>query len=145
LAALRWTPADLHPDFPPMVAFGGVHHLMVPAVSRRRLAELDYDFTGLADVLRRSDWTTVHLFWPESTDRYHARDPFPVGGVVEDPATGAAAAAFGGYLRELGRIDRPTRLTVYQGADMGRPGELLVDVDPADPRVRVTGHAVPIN
>ena len=35
---------------------------------------------------------------------FHARNPFPPGGVVEDPATGAAAAAFGGYLRELGLV-----------------------------------------
>ena len=145
LAALRWSDADLHPDFPPRVAFGGVEHLIVPAVSRQRLAELDYGFTELADVMNAAGWTTVHLFWPENTDRFHARDPFPVGGVVEDPASGAAAAAFGGYLRDLGRIDRPTRLTVHQGVDMGRPSELRIDVDPADPRVRVTGHAVPIN
>jgi PhzF family phenazine biosynthesis protein len=145
LAALRWSGADLHPDFPPRVAFGGVEHLIVPAVSRQRLAELDYGFTELADVMNAAGWTTVHLFWPENTDRFHARDPFPVGGVVEDPATGAAAAAFGGYLRDLGRIDRPTRLTVHQGVDMGRPSELRIDVDPVDPRVRVTGHAVPID
>jgi PhzF family phenazine biosynthesis protein len=145
LAALRWSAADLHPDFPPKVAFGGVEHLIVPAISRQRLAELDYGFTELAEVMNAAGWTTVHLFWSENTDRFHARDPFPVGGVVEDPATGAAAAAFGGYLRDLGRIDRPTRLTVHQGADMGRPSELRIDVDPVDPRVRVTGHAVPIN
>ena len=38
---------------------------------------------------------------------FSARDPFPPGGVVEDPATGAAAAAFAGYLRALGLIDPP--------------------------------------
>ena len=144
LAALRWSDGDLHPDFPPKVAFGGVEHLIVPAVSRQRLAELDYAFTELDDVMNTAGWTTVHLFWPENADRFHARDPFPVGGVVEDPATGAAAAAFGGYLRDLGRIDRPTRLTVHQGVDMGRPSELRIDVDPVDPQVKVTGHAVPI-
>jgi PhzF family phenazine biosynthesis protein len=144
LHALHWTADDLHVDFPPMVAFGGVEHLILPVVSRRRLAELDYDFVELAELMHGAGWTTVHLFWPESTERFHARAPFPVGGVVEDPATGAAAAAFGGYLRALGHIDRPTRLRVRQGEDMGRPSELRIDVDPADPRVRVTGHAVPI-
>jgi PhzF family phenazine biosynthesis protein len=148
LTVLHWSSKDLHPDFPPRIGFGGVQHLILAAGSRRRLAELDYDFTGLAELMNRLGWTTVHLFWPESDTVFHARDPFPVGGVVEDPATGAAAAAFGGYLRDLGRIghigDGPRALTVHQGVDMGRPSELLVDVDPADPRVRVTGHAVPI-
>ena len=51
-------------------------------------------------------------------DVFHARNPFPPGGVVEDPATGAAAAAFGGYLRELGwsrrrRRSRSTRATTW--------------------------------
>ncbi|WPB96286.1 PhzF family phenazine biosynthesis protein [Streptomyces malaysiensis] len=75
---------------------------------------------------------------------FHARDPFPVGGVVEDPATGAAAAAFGGYLRVLGLVDGPTRVRIRQGEDMGRPSDLLLDVTPGDPRVRVSGQAVPI-
>ena len=51
------------------------------------------------------DWTTVQLVWREDADAFHARDPFPPGGVVEDPATGAAAAAFGGYLRALGLVE----------------------------------------
>lgn len=144
LTALRWSMNDLDPEFPPLVGFGGVQHLILAAGTRARLAELDYDFDGLAAVMTRSGWTTVHLFWPESDTVFHARNPFPVGGVVEDPATGAAAAAFGGYLRDLGRISRRTRLTVRQGEDMGRPSELLIDADPIDPRVRVSGHAVPI-
>jgi len=65
-----------------------------------------------------------------------------VGGVVEDAATGAAAAAFGGYLRELGLVTAPRALVLHQGVDMGRPSELLVDVRPDDPRVVVTGAAV---
>lgn len=85
----------------------------------------------------KNRWTR----YPADFD-FHARDPFPVGGVVEDPATGAAAAAFGGYLRCLGLVDQPTRVRIRQGEDMGRPSRLLVDVAPDDPRVRVTGQAV---
>ena len=63
--------------------------------------------------------------------------------MVEDPATGAAAAAFGGYLRELGLVDTPTTITVHQGDDMGRPGVLTVDI-PAEPGsgIAVSGTAV---
>ncbi|MFI2297510.1 PhzF family phenazine biosynthesis isomerase [Actinacidiphila glaucinigra] len=142
LAALGWERGELDPALPPHVAFGGVHHLVLAAAARARLADLAYDFEALADVMRRHGWTTVHLVWREAPDRFHARDPFPVGGVVEDPATGAAAAAFGGYLRELGLVAEPGRVVVRQGEDMGRPSELLVGVDPGDPRVRVTGRAV---
>ncbi|WP_236246115.1 PhzF family phenazine biosynthesis isomerase [Streptomyces sp. CC210A] len=141
LAALGWAAGDLDPDLPPHVAFGGNDHLVLAAAGRGRLADLSYDFDGLADTMRRHGWTTLQLVWRESRDVFHVRDPFPVGGVVEDPATGAAAAAFGGYLRALGLVERPVTLTLRQGEDMGRPSELLVDVDPADPRVRVTGRA----
>jgi predicted PhzF superfamily epimerase YddE/YHI9 len=48
--------------------------------------------------MARNSWTTADLVSRESTTVIHARHPFPPGGVVEDPATGAAAAALGGYL-----------------------------------------------
>src|SRR3546814_1011695 len=50
--------------------------------------------------------------------RKHARDPFPVGGVVEDPATGAAAAALGGYLRDAGLLAAPASILIRQGEAM---------------------------
>ncbi|WP_233604761.1 PhzF family phenazine biosynthesis isomerase [Micromonospora sp. HM5-17] len=144
LRALRWAPDDLDPSLPPHVSYAGNEHPVLAARSRARLAALDYDFDGLAELMRRRGWTTMHLVWRESDDLYHARDPFPVGGVVEDPATGAAAAAFGGYLRTIGRAPEVPVL-IRQGEDLGRPSELVVEIDPVDPRVRVTGHAVPIS
>ncbi|MFJ8111844.1 PhzF family phenazine biosynthesis isomerase [Streptomyces sp. NPDC096132] len=145
LKALGWVADDVDPALPPHVAFGGNDHLVLAAATRERLADLDYDFDGLADVMRRHDWTTVHLVWRESPERFHARDPFPVGGVVEDPATGAAAAAFGGYLRTVGLVTGPSRITIRQGEDMGRPSDLLLDVDPQVTRARVTGQAVALS
>ena len=70
--------------------------------------------------------------------------PGGLGRRLVDAATGAARRSFGGYLRVLRRITAPIRLTVRQGEDLGRPSELLFDVDPADERVKVTGQAVPI-
>ncbi|MBU3863635.1 PhzF family phenazine biosynthesis protein [Streptomyces sp. 4503] len=158
LAALRWSADDLDPALPPHVAFAGNDHLVLAAATRERLADLDYDYDALEAVMRRHGWTTVHLVWREAGDGsargsadgvtngfvFHARDPFPVGGVVEDPATGAAAAAFGGYLRALGLVDGPTRVRIRQGEGMGRPSDLLLDVTPDEPRVRVSGQAVRI-
>lgn len=140
LAALGWSRDELDPAFPPHVAFGGVDHLVLAASSRERLAGLDYDYERLKALMTREGWTTVNLFWRESDERFHARNPFPVGGVVEDPATGAAAAAFGGYLRVLGN-DSP-EFTVIQGVDMGRPSTLKVSIASPDGRSRVSGGAV---
>ncbi|MBH5334567.1 PhzF family phenazine biosynthesis isomerase [Streptomyces pactum] len=144
LAALGWSAADLDPALPPRIAYAGARHLVLAAGTRERLADLDYDFDRLADFMRGLDLTTVQLVWRESETVFHVRDPFPVGGVVEDPATGAAAAAFGAYARELGLVTAPVTLTLHQGHDLGRPALLEVGLRADDPRVTVTGTAVRI-
>ena len=93
-------------------------------------------------MMAREVWTTVDLVWRESELVFHARDPFPPGGVVEDPATGAAAAAFGGYLRELHLVPVPATVTVHQGADLGRPGLLMVGIPAGAGGISVSGTAV---
>ncbi|WP_438314663.1 PhzF family phenazine biosynthesis protein [Streptomyces sp. HUAS TT3] len=144
LAALDWPAADLDPQFPPRIAFAGARHLVLGAATRARLADLDYDFARLEALMRRLDLTTVQLVHRAGPDTFHVRDPFPVGGVVEDPATGAAAAAFGAYARELGLVPEAAVLTLLQGQDMGRPGVLTVELRADDPRVRVGGAGVRI-
>ena len=142
LAALGWAASDLDPELPPRVAYAGAHHPVIAVRTRERLADLAYDVPVLKALMEQREWTTVQLVWRESADTFHVRNPFPVGGVYEDPATGAAAAAFGGYLRERGATGV---LHLRQGADMGRPGELTVDLDGGGPGVRVSGAAVPIS
>lgn len=139
LAALDWPATDLDPAFPPRIAFAGARHLVLAAATRARLADLSYDFARLEALMHRLDLTTVQLVWRESDAVFHVRDPFPVGGVVEDPATGAAAAAFGAYARELGLVAENAVLTLHQGEDLARPGELTVTLHAGDPRVRVSG------
>jgi PhzF family phenazine biosynthesis protein len=145
LAILGWSAGDLDPALPPRVAFAGAWHPVIAAATRDRLADLDYDMPALTALMARRDWTTIDLLWRESPTVFHARNPFPPGGVTEDPATGAAAAAFGGYLRELELAPVPATLTIHQGADMGRPSTITVTV-PADPDsgIGVTGTAVRI-
>lgn len=145
LDALRWRPDDLDERLPPRVAYAGAWHPIIAAGSRTRLRDLDYDMEQLAALMAARDWTTIDLVWRESADVFHCRNPFPPGGVVEDPATGAAAAAFGGYLRELCLVAAPTTITIHQGEDIGRPGRLVVAI-PADPTtgISVSGTAVPL-
>jgi PhzF family phenazine biosynthesis protein len=144
-AALGWRRDELDPSLPPRVAYAGAHHLVLAAATRERLAVLDYDMDALGALMAARDWTTVQLVHRLGATEFAVRDPFPPGGVYEDPATGAAAAAFGAYLRDLGAVAPPVRLTLHQGHDLGRPSLLLVDV-PADPGVGidVSGTAVPL-
>lgn len=146
LAALGWAADELDPALHPAIANAGNDHLVVAAATRERLAALDYDFDRLKALMEKLGLTTVQLVWRESDTVFHVRDPFPVGGVVEDPATGAAAAALGAYLRDKRFVgaDESAQLTLHQGHDMGRPSLLIVDLVAGDSRVRVSGAATPM-
>lgn len=145
LEALRWSAEDLDPALPVRAAYAGAWHPVIAAADRDRLARLDYDRPALSALMARHGWTTIDLVWRESPSVFHSRNPFPPGGVVEDPATGAAAAALGGYLRAEGLVEAPTTLTVYQGYDMGRPSTIRVRVpEGAATGIEVGGTAVAI-
>ncbi|MEM9906995.1 MAG: PhzF family phenazine biosynthesis protein, partial [Cyanobacteria bacterium P01_D01_bin.44] len=135
------SPDDLDAAIPPVRAYAGAWHLVLAVTSAARLADLNYDFDALKALMLRNDLTTLQLIWRESDMVFHARNPFPVGGVVEDPATGAAAAALGGYLRDDKRVLVPTTLTIRQGETMGRPSLLTVEI-PTSGGIVVSGTAV---
>jgi PhzF family phenazine biosynthesis protein len=145
LAVLRWHREDLDPSLPPAVAYAGAWHPVIAVASRARLADLHYDFDALSTLMAARGWTTVNLVWREDAQTLHARNPFPPGGVVEDPATGAAAAARGAYLATQDALPDTRRFRILQGHDLGRPSLLQVDV-PHDLQegVRVSGTAVEI-
>jgi PhzF family phenazine biosynthesis protein len=144
LGALGWTREQLDSALPPRLAYAGVWHPIVAAKTREQLAALEYDFDRLGALMAARDWTTIQVVWRESESLFHARNPFPPGGKVEDPATGAAAAALGAYLRELGLVTPPAAVTILQGEDMGRPSRLEVGIPPGRGGIDVTGSAVEI-
>lgn len=143
LSALRWERGDLDDAILPARAYAGAWHLVLAVRDRDRLARLQYDFEALRTLMLGDGLTTLQLVWRESPTVFHSRNPFPVGGVVEDPATGAAAAALGGYLRAAGIVTAPTSLIIRQGEAMGRPSRLMVNI-PTTGGIVVTGTAVAI-
>lgn len=143
LSALGWTQADLDRSIPPARAYAGAWHLVLAVADAQRLAELNYDFEALKALMLQNGLITLQLVWQESATVFHSRNPFPVGGVVEDPATGAAAAALGGYLRAAKLVTVPTTILIRQGEGMGRPSQLEVHI-PSDGGIVVTGKAIRI-
>lgn len=141
LAALGWTDADIDPELPPRVVYAGASHLVFGVRTRRLLADMSYDFQRMRTLMEREGWTTDQLVWRENPTTFHARVPFAPGGVVEDPATGAAAAALGAYLRELMQVTPPVRITIHQGEEMGRPSTLAVDIPAGGGGINVSGTA----
>lgn len=144
LATFGWSPSSLDPEVPPVVAGAGTRHLVVALQHRAALDTLAFDRDHLTVIQRREGWTTLQLVWRERPDLWHARDPAPGVGIDEDPATGAAAAALGGYLRASRQLPADHRFTIIQGEALGRRSVIEVEARPDEPGVRVTGHAVPI-
>ena len=126
LREFDWSIEDLDPNYPVRFAFAGVKHLIMFLKDRRKLAEMSYRFYPLKTLMQQENLVTIDLLWMESNRIFHARNPFPTGGVVEDPATGAAAAALAGYLRDI-EWQGGNSFDVLQGEDMGSPSRLSVE------------------
>jgi PhzF family phenazine biosynthesis protein len=141
LATLGWTAADLDLTIPPVQAYAGAWHLILAVKEQYRLNTLVYDFEALKQLMLAAEWTTLQLIWREDEGLFHARNPFPIGGIIEDPATGSAAAALGGYLRDAQLITAPKTIIIRQGEAMGRPSRIVVDM-PVTGGIIVTGEAV---
>jgi PhzF family phenazine biosynthesis protein len=141
LKALGWTQHNLDLTIPPAQAYAGAWHLVLAVTEQHRLNTLEYDFDRLKMLMLQAKLTTLQLIWQENEQLFHSRNPFPIGGIVEDPATGAAAAALGGYLRDAGLIVAPKTIVILQGEAMGRPSRIIVDI-PSAGGIVVTGQAV---
>ncbi|MCX9155399.1 PhzF family phenazine biosynthesis protein [Niveibacterium sp. 24ML] len=129
------------------VASCGVPYLCVPLHSREALARATPNTaamkTGLAGL--------AHAIYAYTVDRddpalLHARMFAPGLGVLEDPATGSAAAALGALLAQFD-LHRDVALSweISQGEDMGRPSRIRVSAEVRDKQVvsvRVGGQAV---
>lgn len=111
---------DLDPTLPPAIIEAGARHILLAVSSREHLAAMRYEFETGARLMRHWDLATVSLIQMESGSRYNSRNPFAGGGVYEDPATGAAAAALVAYLQHL-NISGAETIQVLQGEDMGVP------------------------
>jgi len=125
LAAFNLERNSLDPAFPVRFAFAGIKHLILAVKDRRTLADMSYQFDVMKSLMADEDLVTISILWQESDELFHSRNAFASGGVYEDPATGAAAAALAGYLRDINWQGKKA-FTILQGEDMGMPSRLLV-------------------
>jgi len=143
LRVLRLSRDDLDPTLAPALIHGGNLHPLI-AVCPDVLPRLDHDGDAMLALQDAHGWDgTVPVVERLDATRFASRNPFPRGGIREDPATGSAAAGLGAYLRAGGHVDAPTTITVDQGKETGHPSRLRVDI-PTEGRIRVTGTAAPL-
>jgi len=132
----------------------GVPQMMVPVRSLKEVQGLDASKLNTA-VLNRACGavgTKCVMVFSLETERsqstVHTRMFAPLLGVPEDPATGSANGALGAYLvhyRAVSVTEPTTHIVSEQGAEIGRPSTLYVDVDSEGETVtavRVGGQVV---
>jgi trans-2,3-dihydro-3-hydroxyanthranilate isomerase len=156
---LSLEPSDIRYDelFMPEAVSVGLPFLFVPlrsldALGRARVREDVWERT-----LKDSWAADVYVFVEEENSAkrggvldgdgvIRSRMFGPKAGVAEDPATGSAAAAFGGYLAwRSTKRDGTLKTLIHQGVEMGRPSRLEVETDVAGgvvTAVRVGGASV---
>ena len=136
-------------EFAPEAVSCGLPYLFVPVKDRKTLGRVRVRLDEFERVL--GDYWTSELFVfcqdPELRNSdYRARMFAPVVGVPEDPATGSACVAFGGYLAKRDkRTDGTLKWIIEQGFEMGRPSLLEVEVDKRADAItgaRVGGNSV---
>ena len=96
-----YSEADLDPRIPPARIHGGADHLVLALNTRQALSAMRYDLSVGRVWMNREALVTILFVFAETNQLFHTRNAFASGGVLEDPATGAASAAFAGYLRDL--------------------------------------------
>lgn len=141
LELFGYTADDLDRRIPPARIHGGADHLVLALKSRAALAAMHYDLHAGRILMNRESLVTILLAYAETHQLFHTRNPFAGGGVYEDPATGAATAALGGYLRDLG-WPHGGHIDIVQGEDMGMRSRLRADISPVpSSSIRVSGTA----
>jgi trans-2,3-dihydro-3-hydroxyanthranilate isomerase len=136
-------------DMPAEAVSCGVPYLFIPLATRDAVARSRLRIDLWEETLR-GYWTDdvfVFALDPElEGSDVHARMFAPGFGIPEDPATGSACVALGGYLASRHPPHEGTlRWVVEQGFEMGRPSIMEVEVDKrrgAVTGVRVGGSTV---
>ncbi len=118
-----------------------VQDLEALAAVKPNLAAFDAHFAGRAG-------DALYLYVRTGEGQVRARMLAPLHGVIEDPATGSAAAALTGYLANLDDVrEGSLPFTIAQGLEIGRPSQIQGSADKsggAVTAVRVGGPSVAV-
>lgn len=132
---------QLDPAIAPALIHGGANHFVLVLKDRHTLAGMSYDLSAGREFMKARGLVTIMLVYCRDAQHFDVRNAFASGGVFEDPATGAAAAAFAGYLRDL-NWPHEGRIQIVQGQDMGMRSIISAEIEPkAGSSIRVSGTA----
>ena len=142
-SALGLTEPDLIPALPAQVVSTGTPHLLV-GVLRAALFRAQPHPTKLSAVLKKAHAQGCYLYTIEATDPGVAADARffnPTVGIAEDAATGSAAGPLACYIKKISPKTGPT-IVIAQGAAMGRPSRLTIELRENQVQLRGVGVVV---
>ncbi|MEL6227252.1 MAG: PhzF family phenazine biosynthesis isomerase, partial [Pseudomonadota bacterium] len=151
--ALNLLPSEIgFQNHKPTKFSAGVPYTLVPVASIEAVRRAGVNAKSWSAAFGRSGHNAAYVYSRETESasaQFHARMFVPGSGILEDPATGSAAAAFAGA---IARFDNPPagwhKRVIEQGYEMGRPSRLVVSVEMASGQletVRIGGHAVMVS
>lgn len=133
-AVLSLQPGDVRQDeYGPQMASAGLPFLIVPLKDRQAVGRARLNLEAWEREISQLWAPFVYFFafdpeLPGSDIR--SRMFAPSAGITEDPATGSAAAALGGYLGvRNGEANQTLRWRIEQGFEMGRPSLIDIEVE----------------
>jgi trans-2,3-dihydro-3-hydroxyanthranilate isomerase len=149
-AALGLIPSEIgFENHRPSVYSAGLPFAFVPVASMAAIGRAGVQHQHWGQVFAGPVPGSVFLYCRETlhtTSAFHARMFSPQYGVLEDPATGSAAAAFAGVIRRFDALpDGTHKRTIEQGFEMGRPSyiSLSLEIERAKlEAVRIGGYVV---
>ncbi|EEA92219.1 PhzF family phenazine biosynthesis protein [Pseudovibrio sp. JE062] len=141
LGLLGLNESDLDLRIPPARIHGGANHLVLALRDRAKLAGMAYDLEVMKQFMLGQGLVTIMLVHVRGPQEFDVRNAFASAGVFEDPATGAAAAAFSGYLRDIGWA-HGGEIHIVQGEDMGSKSLITAHIPAeAGSSIRISGSA----
>jgi trans-2,3-dihydro-3-hydroxyanthranilate isomerase len=143
-AALGISPKDFDPRLEPEYVSTGIFNLMVPLRSRTVLGKIQMNVNELRRLLGKNG-TMAYCFACGNGGKAFSRGMLPWE-LYEDAATGSAAGSLGAYLVRHGKLPAGHTLSIVQGAEMGRPSHIEVEVAQRGRKLmpRVSGAAVKV-
>ena len=148
--ALGLAPDDIGvADWPAESWSAGNPFVFVPLGSLDAARRCRVDLATFEDVFNVAGRAAAFVFSRETATPdhdFHARMFAPSFGMIEDPATGSAVAAFAGYLAAYGGYpDGDHLVRIEQGVEMGRPSLMDLRMTLAGGQLAaasIGGHAV---
>jgi trans-2,3-dihydro-3-hydroxyanthranilate isomerase len=112
------------------VVSNGLDFLIVEVQSLEAVRQARLNIDEAVNVIKRHGVCGIYVFVRLESKKVNVHSRFfaPTLGVIEDPATGSASGAVGGYLARILKFPLELHLGIEQGVEIKRPSFIEVDV-----------------